>query len=336
MGFEPQIREIVAQTPPKGERRTLMFSATFPKEIQQLAAQFLQDYVFLTVGRVGSTTELVKQRFFYSEERDKNNMLLQLASEIKDGLTLIFVETKKTAEWLGNLLQKQGLPATSIHGDRSQHERTYAIKTFSTGRTPFLVATNVAARGLDIDGITHVINYDMPNDIDDYVHRIGRTGRAGKSGVSSTIITPDNSNIITKLIDLLDENGLEVPTWMENMRPRGFGRKKKGPGFQAGGRRFGGTDYRNQQRNYGGGGGYDNTRNQQPALNPYGAASYPPYGQYPPYPQAYPSYPMAGYPQYPQYPQADGKTNGQYSYYQAQPTPQTSAPQQPSSNYVPE
>jgi ATP-dependent RNA helicase DDX3X len=310
-----------------------MFSATFPKEIQLLASQFLDDYVFLTVGRVGSTTELVKQRFFYCEERDKNHTLLQLALEIKDGLTLIFVETKKTAEWLGNLLQGKGLSATSIHGDRSQHERTYAIKTFSTGRTPFLVATNVAARGLDIDGITHVINYDMPNDIDDYVHRIGRTGRAGKSGISSTIITPDNSNMIPKLIELLDENGLEVPTWMESMRPRGggFDRRKRrgGPG---GGRKFGGTDFRSQ-RNFG---GMDRNPVMPGYPQAYGGA---PYGM-PQYSYgAYPPYPMAGYPPFNggQYPAAtgDGKGANGYPNYYGGPQPAQSATNG-SSTYVPE
>ena len=190
MEFEPQIRRIVEgeDMPPTGERKTLMFSATFPKEIQRLAASFLNDYIFLAVGRVGSTTELVTQKFVRVDEADKQDLLLDLISSVKGkkyrnfveislGLTIIFVETKKKADVLEDFLIRENFPATSIHGDRVQQDRTYALRSFSSGQTPFLIATNVAARGLDIDNITHVINYDMPTDIDDYVHRIGRTGK---------------------------------------------------------------------------------------------------------------------------------------------------------------
>jgi len=197
MGFEPQIRRIVEgeDMPKTGERQTLMFSATFPKEIQRLAASFLCDYVFLAVGRVGSTTELVTQKFIRVEEADKQGMLLDLITSVK-GLTIIFVETKRKADMLEDFLIRDGFPATSIHGDRVQQDRTAALRTFSSGQTPYLIATNVAARGLDIDNIAHVINYDMPTDIDDYVHRIGRTGRAGKPGLATALISEENANIV--------------------------------------------------------------------------------------------------------------------------------------------
>lgn len=279
MGFEPQIRRIVEgeDMPPTGERKTLMFSATFPKEIQRLAASFLNDYIFLAVGRVGSTTELVTQKFVRVDEADKQDLLLDLISSVK-GLTIIFVETKKKADVLEDFLIRENFPATSIHGDRVQQDRTYALRSFSSGQTPFLIATNVAARGLDIDNITHVINYDMPTDIDDYVHRIGRTGRAGKPGLATAFITEENINIVPKLLEKLQEAGQEVPPWLEAMRHardrsrydsgynRGYGGRSSGP-------RFGGRDFRTERNsdspresprdsrrnndNYGHGGGYE-------------------------------------------------------------------------------
>jgi ATP-dependent RNA helicase DDX3X len=219
MGFEPQIRKIVEEEdmPPKDQRQTLMFSATFPKEIQNLAKSFLNDYIFLAVGRVGSTTNLVTQKFFRVEENEKPAMLLDLLNSI-EGLTIIFVETRKNADILENYLIKKGFPATCIHGDRKQEERTYALRSFSSGETPYLIATNVAARGLDIDNIAHVINYDMPTDIDDYVHRIGRTGRAGKAGLATAFISEENVNIIPKLLEILKESDQDIPKWLESMK----------------------------------------------------------------------------------------------------------------------
>eukprot|EP00177_Eucheuma_denticulatum_P005042 GFKZ01009178.1.p1 GENE.GFKZ01009178.1~~GFKZ01009178.1.p1 ORF type:complete len:577 (+),score=84.90 GFKZ01009178.1:779-2509(+) len=249
MGFEPQIRQIVEDLylPPKGERQTLMFSATFPKEIQQLASDFLIDYIFLAVGRVGSTTEFIQQRVEYCEESSKRDMVLNLLNTIP-GLTLVFVETKRGADALEDFLIRQQYPATSIHGDRSQQEREEALRSFRSGRTPIMVATDVAARGLDIPNVTHVINFDLPNEIDDYVHRIGRTGRAGNSGLATALINEKNRNIVRDLVDLLSEAGQEVPPFLTEMSryvSSSGGRRRNG------GNRFGGRDYRKD----GGGGG---------------------------------------------------------------------------------
>lgn len=282
MGFEPQIRRIVEgeDMPVTGERQTLMFSATFPKEIQRLAASFLHDYIFLAVGRVGSTTDLVTQKFIRVEENDKTGMLLDLISSVK-GLTIIFVETKKKADMLEDFLIGEGFSATSIHGDRVQQDRTHALKTFSTGQTPFLIATNVAARGLDIENITHVINYDMPTDIDDYVHRIGRTGRAGKPGLATAFITEENSNIVPKLLEILTESGQDVPSWLETMKVHrggggygGYGRGGYGGHGGRGGSRFGGRDYR--QGGGGGGGEREAPRssNRDRERDSWGGSSY--------------------------------------------------------------
>lgn len=254
MGFEPQIRRIVEgeDMPRPGERQTLLFSATFPKEIQRLAADFMHDYVFLSVGRVGSSTELIVQVVEYVPAADKRQMLLDLLQSVEKGLTLIFVETKKGADALEDYLIRHGLPATSIHGDRSQGEREAALRSFRTGRTPVLVATDVAARGLDIPHVTHVINYDLPTDIDDYVHRIGRTGRAGKKGLATAFFSEKDSGLASKLQEILSETNQEVPGWLQNMAQRSapYGSRQRRGG---GGSRFGGRDYRQDR---GGGGGY--------------------------------------------------------------------------------
>lgn len=266
MGFEPQIRRIVQgeDMPSTKDRQTLMFSATFPRDIQILAKDFLKDYVFLSVGRVGSTSENITQKIEYVEDGDKRSVLLDvLASQGKEelGLTLVFVETKRMADMLSDFLMGNNLPATSIHGDRTQREREMALQTFRTGRTPILVATAVAARGLDIPNVTHVINYDLPSDIDDYVHRIGRTGRAGNTGVSTAFFNRGNRNIVRDLVELLREANQEIPNWLETVAHEvTFGSSSGGGGYRGRGRGRGGgrggTGGRDYRTGGGGGGGY--------------------------------------------------------------------------------
>ncbi|KAM4699708.1 ATP-dependent RNA helicase DDX3X isoform 2-T2 [Discoglossus pictus] len=220
MGFEPQIRRIVEQDtmPPKGVRQTMMFSATFPKEIQILARDFLEEYIFLAVGRVGSTSENITQKVVWVEEMDKRSFLLDLLNATgKDSLTLVFVETKKGADALEDFLYHEGYACTSIHGDRSQRDREEALHQFRSGKSPILVATAVAARGLDISNVKHVINFDLPSDIEEYVHRIGRTGRVGNLGLATSFFNEKNVNITKDLLDLLVEAKQEVPSWLENM-----------------------------------------------------------------------------------------------------------------------
>ncbi|KAJ7128055.1 P-loop containing nucleoside triphosphate hydrolase protein [Mycena filopes] len=267
MGFEPQIRRIVQgeDMPGVRDRQTLMFSATFPRDIQMLAKDFLKDYVFLSVGRVGSTSENITQKIEYVEDNDKRSVLLDiLASDGKEGslgLTLVFVETKRMADMLSDFLMGQNLPATSIHGDRTQREREMALQTFRTGRTPIMVATAVAARGLDIPNVTHVVNYDLPSDIDDYVHRIGRTGRAGNTGVSTAFFNRGNKNIVRELVELLREANQEIPPWLETVaHEASFGSSFRGGRGRGGGARGGsrgGRDYRSSSGagGFGGGGG---------------------------------------------------------------------------------
>ncbi|XP_063068375.1 DEAD-box helicase 3 X-linked b isoform X3 [Engraulis encrasicolus] len=256
MGFEPQIRRIVEQDtmPPKGVRQTMMFSATFPKEIQILARDFLEDYIFLAVGRVGSTSENITQKVVWVEEGDKRSFLLDLLNATgKESLTLVFVETKKGADALEDFLYREGYACTSIHGDRSQRDREEALHQFRSGRCPILVATAVAARGLDIPHVKHVINFDLPSDIEEYVHRIGRTGRVGNLGLATSFFNDKNSNITKDLLDLVVEAKQEVPSWLESLafehqhKSSSRGRSK---GRFSGG--FGARDYRQTSGGAGG------------------------------------------------------------------------------------
>ncbi|XP_044509071.1 DEAD-box ATP-dependent RNA helicase 11-like [Mangifera indica] len=250
MGFEPQIRKIVEQMdmPPPGVRQTMLFSATFPKEIQRLASDFLSNYIFLAVGRVGSSTDLIVQRVEFVHESDKRSHLMDLLHAQrengvhgKQALTLVFVETKKGADSLEYWLCMNGFPATTIHGDRTQQEREFALRSFKSGKTPILVATDVAARGLDIPHVAHVVNFDLPNDIDDYVHRIGRTGRAGKTGLATAFFNENNISMARSLSDLMQEANQEVPAWLTRYASRAA--VSGGKNRRSGGR-FGGRDFR--------------------------------------------------------------------------------------------
>ncbi|EYE94909.1 DEAD/DEAH box helicase [Aspergillus ruber CBS 135680] len=254
MGFEPQIRRIVEgeDMPRVDERQTLMFSATFPRDIQMLARDFLKDYIFLSVGRVGSTSENITQRVEYVEDHDKRSVLLDiLHTHGTTGLTLIFVETKRMADTLSDFLLNQRFPATAIHGDRTQRERERALDMFRSGRCPILVATAVAARGLDIPNVTHVVNYDLPTDIDDYVHRIGRTGRAGNTGIATAFFNRGNRGVVRDLIDLLKEANQELPSFLESIAREGSGFGGRGGG--RGGRGRGANATRDMRRTMGGG-----------------------------------------------------------------------------------
>jgi len=213
MGFIPQVTSIMEQTT---NAQMVMCSATFPKEIQALAQQFLGSYTFLTVGRVGSTTENIVQELHYVDEHEKRVFLHERLQKLA-GLVLIFVETKRNADALVDFLFRAGYACTCIHGDRTQPERDRALSEFKRGTKPVLVATDVASRGLDISNVANVINFDAPNNIQEYVHRIGRTGRAGKQGLAITFLTDKNRPIVKDLYSLLCECNQEVPDWLEDL-----------------------------------------------------------------------------------------------------------------------
>ncbi|CAI9100168.1 OLC1v1037108C1 [Oldenlandia corymbosa var. corymbosa] len=223
MGFEPQLRRIVQQMemPRAGVRQTMLFSATFPNEIEKLASDFLSNYIFLSAGKVGSSTDLITQKVQFVADMDKKSRLMSLLlsqrsndSQGKPILTLVFVETKRVADALQQWLSMKGFPSIAIHGDKVQLERERALRSFRTGVTPILVATGVAARGLDIPHVAHVINYDLPRGIDEYVHRIGRTGRAGKPGLATAFFSDKNAPLAKALVELMMKANQEIPSWL--------------------------------------------------------------------------------------------------------------------------
>lgn len=146
-----------------------------------------------------------------------------------DSLTLAFVETKKGADALETFLDREGYPVTSIHGDRSQREREDALASFKSGRTPILVATAVAARGLDIPNVKHVINFDLPSDVEEYVHRIGRTGRVGNLGLATSFFNEKNRNMASDLVELIQETNQDLPEWLSNISKEMHNESRRGP-----------------------------------------------------------------------------------------------------------
>ncbi|CAJ1053818.1 probable ATP-dependent RNA helicase DDX17 [Xyrichtys novacula] len=207
MGFEPQIRKIVEQIRP--DRQTLMWSATWPKEVRQLAEDFLRDYVQINIGALElSANHNILQIVDVCMETEKDQKLFQLMEEImaeKENKTIIFVETKKRCDDLTRRMRRDGWPAMCIHGDKSQPERDWVLTEFRSGKAPILIATDVASRGLDVEDVKFVINYDYPNSSEDYVHRIGRTARSTNKGTAYTFFTPGNLRQARDLVRVLAE-----------------------------------------------------------------------------------------------------------------------------------
>ncbi|KAM6966608.1 putative ATP-dependent RNA helicase DDX17 [Tautogolabrus adspersus] len=207
MGFEPQIRKIVDQIRP--DRQTLMWSATWPKEVRQLAEDFLKDYVQINVGALElSANHNILQIVDVCMESEKDQKLIQLMEEVmaeKENKTIIFAETKKRCDDLTRRMRRDGWPAMCIHGDKSQPERDWVLSEFRSGKAPILIATDVASRGLDVEDVKFVINYDYPNSSEDYIHRIGRTARSNNKGTAYTFFTPGNLRQARELIRVLEE-----------------------------------------------------------------------------------------------------------------------------------
>ncbi|KAH0499610.1 hypothetical protein TgHK011_006790 [Trichoderma gracile] len=252
MGFEPQIRKIIEQIRP--DRQTLMWSATWPKEVRALASDFLQDFIQVNIGsmelaanhRITQIVEVVTEM----EKRDRMIKHLEKVMENKENKILIFVGTKRIADEITRFLRQDGWPALSIHGDKQQNERDWVLDQFKTGKSPIMVATDVASRGIDVRNITHVLNYDYPNNSEDYIHRIGRTGRAGQHGTAITLFTTDNQKQARDLVNVLQEAKQQIdPRLAEMVRYGGGG----------GGRGYGG--YRGR------GGGRANNSNNLPLGN---------------------------------------------------------------------
>ncbi|MFO7262297.1 MAG: DEAD/DEAH box helicase, partial [bacterium] len=187
MGFRPQIEQVLEACPP--ERQTLLFSATMPHGVHALALRILRDPEWVSVTPRTTVADRVEQAVYPVRPERKPALLLELLSREGMDQVLVFTATKAGAELLRSRLRAAGIACAVLHGDRDMKERQRALEAFTDGRVPVLVATDVAQRGLDIEGISHVINYDVPRNPEDYVHRIGRTGRAGASGTAITFMT---------------------------------------------------------------------------------------------------------------------------------------------------
>lgn len=188
MGFIDDINIIMAATP--NTRQTLLFSATMPKPIQQLAETFLHDPLIIRMKAKEVTMDLIEQSYIEVPDRQKFDILCRLLDLQEPDLAIIFVRTKRRVDEVSEALKKRGYSAEGIHGDLTQAKRDTVIRQFREKTIDILVATDVAARGLDISGVTHVFNYDLPQDPESYVHRVGRTGRAGQSGEATTFVIP--------------------------------------------------------------------------------------------------------------------------------------------------
>ncbi|XP_005736327.1 probable ATP-dependent RNA helicase DDX5 isoform X2 [Pundamilia nyererei] len=265
MGFEPQIRKIVDQIRP--DRQTLMWSATWPKEVRQLAEDFLKDYVQINIGALQlSANHNILQIVDVCNDLEKEDKLIRLLEEImseKENKTIIFVETKRRCDELTRRMRRDGWPAMGIHGDKSQQERDWVLNEFRYGKAPILIATDVASRGLDVEDVKFVINYDYPNSSEDYIHRIGRTARSQKTGTAYTFFTPNNMKQASDLISVLREANQAInPKLIQMAEDRG-GRGRGGRGgykddrrdrYSGGGRsNFSGSSYRDSDRGFGSG-----------------------------------------------------------------------------------
>jgi ATP-dependent RNA helicase RhlE len=185
MGFIRDIRKVVERLPSR--RQTLLFSATMPAEIRRLAGSILRKPIFVQATREASTVEAVVQSVYHVARKNKPILLERLLRHQGMERTLVFTRTKHGADKLVRILRRSGIEAGAIHGNKNQSARTRALDGFKSGGTPVLVATDVASRGIDVDGITHVVNFDMPNVPETYIHRIGRTARAGAAGIALSL-----------------------------------------------------------------------------------------------------------------------------------------------------
>lgn len=224
MGFEKQIRDILSQIRP--DRQTLLWSATWPKEIQQLARDYTSDPIQVTVGSQELTANSdITQLVFVVEENEKERKVIELLEQFASHgeKCLIFTATKKGSDDLTYQLRRKGMHCRAMHGDKSQNERDWVLGEFKSGKAPLLVATDVASRGIDVKDVKVVINFDFPNEITSYVHRIGRTGRAGEKGMAVSLFTPQEGKMARQLVDVLQSSNQVVPPELERMAgPRGF------------------------------------------------------------------------------------------------------------------
>jgi len=204
MGFIHALRKIAPLLP--ADRQSMMFSATMPKQMAELAKAYLRDPIRVEVSPPGKVADKINQSLHYVPQAGKPRLLIELLKQNPNGLSLVFSRTKHGAEKLKKKLEAEGINASSIHGNKSQGQRERAIRAFREGTIDVMVATDVAARGIDIPGITHVYNYDLPNVAENYVHRIGRTARAGRAGTAIAFCSPAEMSELRAVQKILKHN----------------------------------------------------------------------------------------------------------------------------------
>ena len=218
IGFLPDLQRILAYLPK--QRQTLLFSATFSPEIRRLAQSYLQDPITVEVARPNATATNVEQRFYSVTDDDKRNVVRQILKRRELSQAIVFVNSKLGAARLARSFERDGLRTAALHGDKSQDERLKSLAAFKAGEVDLLVATDVAARGLDIADLPAVFNFDVPFNAEDYVHRIGRTGRAGASGLAVTLVTRDDNRLVGDIEKLIKKK-LDIESFeLEDDRPR--------------------------------------------------------------------------------------------------------------------
>ncbi|HVF42670.1 MAG TPA: DEAD/DEAH box helicase, partial [Pyrinomonadaceae bacterium] len=239
MGFLPQIRRVLAEVPK--ERQTLLFSATMSESIEQLARSTMKSPEMIEVSRRGSAATNVEQKVYVVASESKTALLLDLLERERESenfeRVLVFTRTRRAAERLSHILRAREHAADEIHADRTQPQREAALRGFKDGSTRVLVATDIAARGIDVDSVSHVINYDVPEAPEDYVHRVGRTGRAGASGRAITLVTPVEESLM-RAIERLTGQAVErvVVPGFGGLAAAGTGAARKGaPSLKRGG-----------------------------------------------------------------------------------------------------
>ncbi len=240
MGFLPDLKSIIAELPAK--RHSLFFSATLPGKVAELAQTLLQNPIRVDVAPQSTTADRIEQQVLHVMQSQKSTLLAKVLLDPQVARALVFTRTKRGADKVAEDLNRAGVQSEAIHGNKSQNARTRILEKFRGNRFPVLVATDLAARGLDVDGITHVINYDLPIEAESYVHRIGRTARAGASGIAYTFCDPQEKSLLRQIERLLKvqiavhadhpepkSNGRHVPKQQQNGGRRPFPKHRRRP-----------------------------------------------------------------------------------------------------------
>lgn len=254
MGFLPDVRRILGKLPTT--RQTMMFSATFPPEIARLASSMQNSPLRIEVKATSKAADTVRQGVYTVEQTAKADLLSKLLREQGVQSALVFLRTKHRTDRLARSLGRDGFKVGTIHGGRSQHQRQQALEGFRRGQYNVLVATDIAARGLDIQGLSHVINFDIPNTSDEYIHRIGRTGRANATGDAITFVSPDDSKTLASIESALGRNipreewdgAVHVPTLYRPDAGRGNRESRREGNYSRGGGRSSGRSGGYQRR----------------------------------------------------------------------------------------